>query len=43
MIAPMTAILIAQQMLGLELSLDITTYDLGRYERGELVVEPSVV
>jgi len=43
MIAPMTAILIAQQMLGLELSLDITTYDLGRYDRGELVVEPSVV
>lgn len=43
MIAPMTAILIAQQMLGLETEIDISAYDLGRYERGELIVEPSVV
>ncbi len=43
MIAPMTAQLIAEQMLGLELSLPISTYDLGRYERGELVKEPNVV
>jgi sarcosine oxidase subunit beta len=43
MIAPMTAQLIAEQMLGLEPSLPISTYDLGRYERGELVKEPNVV
>ena len=43
MIAPMTARLMAQHILGEETDIDISTYDFGRYERGELIKEPNVV
>jgi len=43
MLAPMTGVLLAEEILGLPLSLPIRQMDLGRYERGELYHEPSVV
>ncbi|MEW6723580.1 MAG: FAD-binding oxidoreductase [Bacillota bacterium] len=43
MLAPMVGELIAQDILGQELSLPIDMLDLGRFDRGELVKEPSVV
>jgi sarcosine oxidase subunit beta len=45
MIAPMTSTLIAQMICGEELSIPEvkTKLDLGRFDRGELFVEPSVV
>ncbi len=43
MIAPMTAVLIAQQILGQKTDIPLSIYDLERYERGELVIEPNVV
>lgn len=45
MIAPMTATLIAQMICGEELSIPEvkTKLDLGRFDRGELFIEPSVV
>lgn len=42
MIAPMVGILMAEMILGKELSMRLSL-DLGRFERGELVLEPSVV
>ncbi len=43
MIAPMTAVCIAQSMLGEQTSVDIRPLSVDRFSRGELVVEPSVV
>lgn len=43
MLAPMTGVLLAEEILGLEMSLPIRPMDLGRFERGELFNEPSVV
>ncbi len=43
MLAPMTGVLLAEEILGLPLSLPIKQMDLGRFERGELFREPSVV
>ncbi len=43
MLGPITGILMAQYILGEETSIDITRLDAGRFERGELVLEPSVV
>jgi sarcosine oxidase subunit beta len=45
MISPMTSTLIAQMICGEELSIPEvkTKLDLGRFDRGELFVEPSVV
>lgn len=45
MIAPMTSTLVAQMICGEELSIPEvkTKLDLGRFDRGELFVEPSVV
>ena len=42
MIAPMTGILMAEMITGEELSLDIKL-DLERFEKGRLILEPSVV
>lgn len=43
MIAPMTGVLMAEHILGLPMSMPINMLDLGRFERGELIREPSVV
>lgn len=43
MLAPVTGQLLSEIICGEEPSIDITGLDLGRFERGELVVEPSVV
>lgn len=43
MLAPITGVLMAQLMTGQETSLDISGLALDRFERGELMVEPSVV
>lgn len=43
MLAPMTGVLLSQSILGLPTSLPIEKMDLGRFERGELFNEPSVV
>lgn len=43
MLAPMTGILMAEHILGLPTSLPIEKIDLGRFARGELFHEPSVV
>lgn len=43
MIAPMTGELMAQHILGQETTLPIGIYDLGRYARGEQIIEPNVV
>ena len=43
MIAPMTAVCIAESITGNALSVDITPLSIERFERGELIVEPSVV
>jgi len=45
MIAPMTSVLIAQMICNEELAIPevLTKLDLGRFERGELFMEPSVV
>lgn len=43
MLAPITGVLLAEEILGLPLSLPINQMDLGRFERGELFKEPSVV
>ncbi len=42
MIAPMVGILMAEMILGKDLSME-HKLDLGRFERGELILEPSVV
>ncbi|NLS45163.1 MAG: FAD-binding oxidoreductase [Firmicutes bacterium] len=43
MLAPVTGKLISEIICDEELSIDIHGLDLGRFERGELVIEPSVV
>jgi len=43
MLAPMTGVLMAEHILGLPTSLPIEKIDLGRFARGELFYEPSVV
>ncbi len=43
MLAPATGILLTEMILGEPLSIDITNLDLGRFERGELCFETSVV
>ncbi|MBT9134965.1 MAG: Sarcosine oxidase subunit beta [Firmicutes bacterium] len=43
MLAPMTGVLLAEAILGLPASLPIEKMDLGRFARGELFYEPSVV
>ena len=43
MIAPRTAILVANHLTGQEDSIDITRFSAGRFKTGELLVEPSVV
>ncbi|MGI6359168.1 MAG: NAD(P)/FAD-dependent oxidoreductase [Bacillota bacterium] len=43
MLSPITGVLLAEEILGLPLSLPIDKMDLGRFERGELFREPSVV
>lgn len=43
MLAPIAGQIIAQMVTGKPTSLDISRLDLGRFERGEYVVEPSVV
>ena len=42
MIAPMTAIILAEKITGQEPRMDLDL-DLGRFERGDLILEPSVV
>lgn len=43
MLGPMTGLLLAEQILGEETTIDISMLDKDRFERGELVLEPSVV
>jgi sarcosine oxidase subunit beta len=43
MLAPITGVLVAEEILGLPLTLPINQMDLGRFERGDLFKEPSVV
>lgn len=43
MLGPMTGLLIAEQILGEKNTIDISKLTLDRFERGELVFEPSVV
>jgi len=43
MLAPMTGVLLSECILGLPMSLPIEKMDLGRFARGELFNEPSVV
>ena len=43
MVGPMTAVLMAQMMTDTEMDMDISMLDLGRFERGDLIHEPSVV
>ncbi len=43
MFAPMTGLLVSEMILGEKTTLDISTLDLDRFNRGELVFEPSVV
>ena len=43
MFAPMTGLLIAEQIMGEENTIDISSLSLDRFDKGELVFEPSVV
>ncbi|HEY9766261.1 MAG TPA: FAD-binding oxidoreductase [Chroococcales cyanobacterium] len=43
MISPMVGVLLAESILGLPHSLPMDKLDVGRFQRGELFVEPSVV
>lgn len=43
MFGPMTGLLISEMILGEENSIDVSMLDIGRFKRGELVFEPSVV
>ena len=43
MFAPMTGLLMSEIILGEKTSIDISSLDLGRFKRNELVFEPSVV
>lgn len=43
MLAPIVGRLMAQAILGLDVDIDMSKLDLGRFTRGELIEEPSVV
>lgn len=43
MLGPVTGMLIAEQILGEENTIDVSSLDKDRFERGELIFEPSVV
>lgn len=43
MVAPKTAIIIAQKLTGEKPDIDINLFSAGRYETGELLLEPAVV
>ncbi|MCR4397551.1 MAG: FAD-binding oxidoreductase [Firmicutes bacterium] len=43
MLAPVVGRLVAEQIMGRPTSLDISMLDLERFDRGELILEPSVV
>jgi len=43
MLSPIVGRLLSEMIVGKEPSIDISDLDLGRFERGELRVEPSVV
>lgn len=43
MLAPMTGLLLAEQILKMKTTIDISMLDKDRFDRGELVLEPSVV
>jgi len=43
MIAPKTAEIMAKLILGIKPDIDISPLSLDRFEKGELIVEPSVV
>lgn len=43
MIAPMTAVCLAEQIVGNKPPVDISPLSMERFDRGELVIEPSVV
>jgi len=43
MLAPTTGRLIAELILDGKTSIPINKLDIGRFERGELIIEPSVV
>ncbi len=42
MFGPILGKVMAETVLGLPASQDISAFDLGRFERGELVIEPMV-
>ena len=43
MLSPIVGVLLAESILGLDLTLPIEAMDLGRFERGDLFREPAVV
>ncbi len=43
MLAPIVGVLVAEMILDKPTSIDISMLDLARYDRGELILEPSVV
>jgi sarcosine oxidase subunit beta len=43
MFGPMTGLLMAEMIMGEELTVDVSMLDIGRFKRGELFLEPSVV
>ena len=43
MIAPITGQIVAEQLLGLKTALPVELLDAGRFARGDLFIEPSVV
>lgn len=43
MFGPMTGLLVSEMVLGEKNIIDVSTLDIGRFKRGELVFEPSVV
>lgn len=43
MMGPITGVLMAEMLTGVAPSIDISILDFGRFERGDLVIEPSVV
>ncbi len=43
MVAPMATRVLAQMIAGMEVDMDISGLDLGRFDRGELLLEPNVV
>ena len=43
MFGPMTGLLMSEMILGENLTVDVSMLDIGRFKRGELILEPSVV